>query len=212
MKKYFVNVAVIAGLLCSSVCAANNGESNDEEAKASLRQKLVLINTFEGDFTQQVIDHTEQVVQTTEGKITLQQPSQLLWQVTGMDESLILADGQTIWQEDSFSEYTIAIPQADTVNSNPLILLAQPESEHWNDFFVSSTQPGVYSIDTRSSDAMIKTLILTFNEDKLEGFIFVDNQQQRSEIAFSNVKQGHELSSDTFKYELPPGFDLDDQR
>lgn len=206
MKKILTTLAVAFALL--SVTASS---SEQTLAKQELRQRLAGLKTYQASFQQQVFDTQGSVIQSANGVITLRQPNQMSWQVLGDDESLIMADGDTIWQQDNFSEYVVAIPQQDTVSNNPLILLAQPEGEHWQQFNVSANN-NVFTVSAIAEDAIVTELQLVFETDILASFSFTDSQSQRSAITFTDVNQGLDIAPETFIYKVPDGFDLDDQR
>ncbi len=180
-------------------------------AKQQLQQLLSNLNTYDATFTQEVVDRNNEVLQSSQGRLTMRQPNQLIWHVIGEDESKLVADGSTIWHEDSFSEQVIAMTQAATANNNPFLLLAEPDSKHWDEYQVLYQQ-GSFTVSSSDPRAMIQSLVLRFNGETLTSFDFIDNQQQRSAIVFSEIQQGISLSDTVFDYQLPVDYDLDDQR
>ncbi len=195
----------IALAFCSQVFA----ETID--AGALLKQRLAKLQSFEAKFAQTVTDVNNEVLQQAQGNIALKQPNLLYWQLDEPHESVLIADGQTLWHVDPFVEQVLAMAQKQSVQNNPLILLTDPDSEAWQNFLVSE-QGNVFVISTLQADASIIKLILRFEQEQLAELSMEDSQQQLSRLVFSDIQQNHELNEDKFVFAVPQGYDLDDQR
>jgi outer membrane lipoprotein carrier protein len=195
----------IALAFCSQVFA----ETID--AGALLKQRLAKLQSFEAKFAQTVTDVNNEVLQQAQGNIALKQPNLLYWQLDEPHESVLIADGQTLWHVDPFVEQVLAMTQKQSVQNNPLILLTDPDSEAWQNFLVSE-QGNVFVISTLQADASIIKLILRFEQEQLAELSMEDSQQQLSRLVFSDIQQNHELNEDKFVFAVPQGYDLDDQR
>ncbi|WP_102795339.1 outer membrane lipoprotein chaperone LolA [Bowmanella denitrificans] len=181
------------------------------EAANSLKSKLSQLHSFQADFEQQVTDGQGQAVQHAQGTLHLQQPDKLRWELKTPDEALLIADGQTVWHVDPFVSQAIALDQQGAIENNPLILLAQPDSHLWQDFTVSQESSG-YLIRSKSDNSQIDTLTLTFDGQTLLSLSLLDRQQQKSVLNFRDIKQNIDLPAALFKFTLPEGYELDDQR
>lgn len=181
------------------------------DAADSLKSRLHELQSFQANFSQQVVDGQGQQVQEATGKLQLLQPNKLRWELFSPDESLLIADGQTVWHVDPFVEQAIAMDQQATVADNPLILLAQPDSQHWQDFSVTAEGTS-YQIRSHSEDSQIETLTLRFEGQSLVSLSLLDRQQQTSTLDFSDIQQNKGLPDALFIFTLPEGFELDDQR
>lgn len=181
------------------------------DAADSLKSRLHELHSFQANFSQQVVDGQGQQVQEATGKLQLLQPNKLRWELFAPDESLLVADGQTVWHVDPFVEQAIAMDQQATVADNPLILLAQPDSQHWQDFSVTAEGTS-YQIRSHSEDSQIETLTLRFEGQTLVSLSLLDRQQQTSTLDFSDIQQNKGLPAEVFSFTLPEGFELDDQR
>lgn len=180
-------------------------------AATVLKEKLKGLTSFDAGFRQTVTDMQGQPLQSATGHIFLKQPNQLHWRVDEPNEALLIADGNTVWHVDPFVEQVIAIDQQQAIDNNPLILLAQPESAHWQRFNV--TQQGQqFTITSHQNDGQIVSLSLHFDGERLVALDMVDRQSQRSELVFGNIKQNQLLSQDLFQFSMPSGYELDDQR
>ncbi|MGS2720262.1 outer membrane lipoprotein chaperone LolA [Paraglaciecola aestuariivivens] len=183
----------------------------DESAKQQLKAKLASLISYQASFSQKVTDHENNLLQQATGKIVLQQPNKLLWELAAPNESTLLADGQNIWNIDPFLEQVVVYSADTALNDNPFLLLTQPNSEKWQDYQVSQQQ-NQFTIKPNTQGTSIQSLQLSFKGDQLVGLQSIDSQQQTSVLLFSDIQQNKPLGANTFIFTLPEGFDLDDQR
>lgn len=205
MKK----ILILLSILC--FIPALHAQTQPEQAAQALKEALSELQTFQARFQQRVVDLNGEVLQESFGTIALKQPNRMLWEVTEPDETTLIADGQTVWHLDPFVEQVVAMDQQGTVSDNPIILLADPASEQWQNFIVTQTEQG-FAIDSRSEEAQIQTLVLVFDGIQLTSLSFVDRQTQRTELIFSDIAQNQAIPEASFIFTLPDNFALDDQR
>jgi outer membrane lipoprotein carrier protein len=203
VRRYFV--LFIALIFCSQ------GFAESMDAPALLKHRLAKLQSFEAKFVQTVTDVDKEVLQEAQGNIALKQPNKFYWQLDAPHESVLIADGQTLWHVDPFVEQVVAMDQQQSVQNNPLILLTDPDSESWQDFLVSE-QDNVFVRSARQEDASIVRLILRFEQEQLTELSMEDSQQQLSQLVFSDIQQNHGLAEGKFVFVQPQGYDLDDQR
>ena len=92
-----------------------------------------------------------------------------------------------------------------------MVLLTNPQGEVWEQFDVKQ-QAQSFDIISKDEDSQISRLTLTFEKGVLVALEFEDRTEQRSEIAFEDVKQNQNIADTHFQFTLPDGYDLDDQR
>lgn len=183
----------------------------DSEAKQQLKLKLAELKTYQANFSQTVVDIENTVLQQAKGKIILQQPNKLSWELFAPNESVLLADGDNIWNIDPFLEQVVVYGADAALENNPLILLTNPNSSQWQEFNVSGTNEE-FIITPVTANASITSLRLVFNDNVLVELESLDGQQQKSHLLFSDIQQNNALSGDTFIFVMPQGYELDDQR
>jgi outer membrane lipoprotein carrier protein len=196
----------IALLLNSTLILAT-----EMDAKQQLQVKLAMLATYQANFTQTVVDIENTLLQKATGRIVLQQPNNLYWELFEPNESVLLADGDNIWNVDPFLEQVVAYAADAALENNPLILLTNPQSSQWQKFEVSQLD-NQFIITPRELNGGIESLRLVFNGDILVELESQDGQQQKSLLLFSDVKQNNALPADTFIFVMPDGYELDDQR
>jgi outer membrane lipoprotein carrier protein len=183
----------------------------ETDAKQQLKVKLALLATYQANFTQTVVDIENTLLQEAEGRIILRQPNNLYWELFEPNESVLLADGTNIWNIDPFLEQVVVYGANAALENNPLILLTNPVSTQWQKFDVSRLD-SQFIIKPRELNGGIESLRLVFNGDTLIEIESQDGQQQKSLLLFSEIEQNHSLPADTFRFVMPEGYELDDQR
>lgn len=180
--------------------------------KASLQTLLNQLKSFSAEFTQEVKDVNGELLQKTQGKIKLQQPQKLYWEVLPPNEGILVADGKTLWHVDPFVEQVVAMDQSNAVQDHPIMLLAEPNSALWSRYEVDFSN-GDYVVYPQSQQQSVKQFRLRFNEQgTLSTIQIIDQQDQSNLLEFSQVKANARIPKSTFEFTLPEGFDLDDQR
>ena len=113
--------------------------ATEMDAKQQLKVKLAELKTYQANFTQTVVDIENTVLQQANGRIVLQQPNNLYWELFEPNESVLLADGTNIWNVDPFLEQVVVYGADSALENNPLILLTDPDSSKWQEFEVSQS-------------------------------------------------------------------------
>jgi outer membrane lipoprotein carrier protein len=158
-----------------------------------------------------VVDIENTLLQQATGRIVLQQPNKFFWELFEPNKSVLLADGDNIWNIDPFLEQVVVNTADVTLENNPLILLTNPASSQWEKFEVSQSD-SQFIITPRELNSGIESLRLVFDNDTLVELESQDGQQQKSLLLFSEIKQNYSLPDDTFIFVRPDGYELDDQR
>ena len=203
LKPFFLFITV---LLNSTFTLAT-----DIDPKQKLKVKLAMLSTYQANFTQTVVDIENTLLQQASGRIVLQQPNNLYWELFEPNESVLLADGDNIWNVDPFLEQVVVYGSGAALENNPLILLTNPDSSQWQEFEVSQSDDQ-FIITPLVFNGGIESLRLVFDGDTLVELESQDGQQQKSVLLFTDIKQNHSLPVDTFIFVMPDGYELDDQR
>jgi outer membrane lipoprotein carrier protein len=222
-------ISCLSILLLSKNVHAN--EDVENTAKSELKEMLNNLSSFQTDFSQIITDINGNELQSSSGKLSLQKPNQLRWETMLPDETLLIADGTTVWNIDPFVEQVTLIAQKKITESNPLMLLVSDDDEQWTSVRVNrvemtpeQTETGqandnsapakVIAFDVISLDenANIVSLTITFKNEQLSSLKSIDRQQQQSRLTFMNSKKNERLSEGLFTFEVPSNFIIDDQR
>ncbi|RZQ56855.1 outer membrane lipoprotein carrier protein LolA [Pseudidiomarina tainanensis] len=207
-----ISVVLIGSLFSSLLALPVMAADADRQA---LLTRLDGLTTLEADFSQEVTDSNGELVQQLHGHMALARPNLLHWQTDAPDETLMVADGQNLWYYNPFVEQVTVYAQADAVAQSPLLLLLDGDSQAWADYEVKA-EANSYALQPLPSADSTQSLQLVFNEKgeaaQLQRIILDDGQGQISTIELENVKLNRALSRELFKFEVPEGIDVDDQR
>jgi len=204
---------VSSQLPAQSASIANKTQATPSvSAKSELRALLGTFNNFKADFSQEISDMQGQILQESSGTILLQKPQMLRWTVNSPEESLLIADGATVYNVDPFVEQVTLMEQKQLTASNPLMLLISDEEEQWSSVNIEKLD-GDFIVRTIDKNAPVSLVVLSFNEQQqLSLLTSVDKQQQRNAISFTNIVLNSKVAPGTFSFEPDPSWVVDDQR
>ena len=234
-----INAANASAELASTELATNSSvdttaiaqkESINDSVSSSLQSRLSNMKQFRADFTQTVVDAQQNVVHEAQGTLTMTRPNKLRWETTFPDETLLVADGDAVWNVDTFVEQVTVLSQDNAIKDNPIVLLTSTDEATWSKFSISQMNNGVptntsaseinndtvmqsYQITPKEEGGQIVTLTLSFNQDnELASLNMLDAQQQISTLVFNNIETRFPIPADTFSVDIPDSFIVDDQR
>ena len=187
--------------------------TNTASVKQKLQNILAKTSNYSAEFKQEIIDNEGNLLQSASGLISLAKPNQMRWETQFPDETVLLADGNSVFNLDSAVEQLTIFEQQDIGQNNPLMLLVSDDEEQWKQVTVSQTstqnQYAIVSVDPASN---IRSVLLTFSQDTLVALESVDIQGQVNKLVFDNVKVNQTMNPNTFKVDVPDYFIIDDQR
>ncbi|GFD70642.1 outer membrane lipoprotein chaperone LolA [Alteromonas marina] len=229
-----INAANASAELATSSSVDTTGiahqKSINDSVSSSLQTRLSNMKQFRADFTQTVVDAQQNVVHEAQGTLTMTRPNKLRWETTFPDETLLVADGDAVWNVDTFVEQVTVLSQDNAIKDNPIVLLTSTDEATWSKFSISQMNDGVptntsaseinndtvmqsYQITPKEEGGQIVTLTLSFNQDnELASLNMLDAQQQISTLVFNNIETRFPIPADTFSVDIPDSFIVDDQR
>jgi outer membrane lipoprotein carrier protein len=204
----YFNCTLFALLLVSSIAFAQTAEQQ-------LKGRLDNLKTFKASFSQTVVDLQGQVLQSATGILQLSQPNKLYWELYEPNESLLVADGLSLWNIDPFVEQATVFDQQQAIDNNPMVLLAQSDSDVWDKFSITVTTGDDnedFRIEALSEESQVAALVLSFVNEQLSKLTIIDRQQQTSTSLFSEIQQNIVIDPSVFEVNIPSGYEIDDQR
>jgi outer membrane lipoprotein carrier protein len=208
--------AVIVGSSMTMSSIAISAESVAQDAqtvmpKTELKIKLSKLVSYSASFSQSISDFTGKELQRSSGKLTLKTPNMLRWETQLPDETLLIADGTTVYSVDPFVEQVTLMQQASITQNNPLMLLVSDDEKQWDTVTVEKIQSR-FIVISKDENANIVSLNIEFNGDELSRLQSTDRQQQKSLLIFSNIAQNQPVSQSLFLFDIPLNYIVDDQR
>lgn len=182
-------------------------------ASQTLQQKLAELNEFQAQFTQVVKDADGEIVHQAEGSLAMQRPDRLRWQTLFPDESLMIADGKSVYNIDDFVEQVTILSQQQAIQGNPFVLLTSNNEDNWSQFTVTELVANqTYTVAANDEQSQIVSLTLEFTGDTLVSLTTLDGQGQTSHLSFADIKMNQAPANDLFKPTFPASYTVDDQR
>ncbi len=189
-------------------------------AKDALKALLADMKQYRATFNQTVVDAQQNVVHEAQGVLTMTRPNKLRWETTFPDETLLIADGEAVWNVDTFVEQVTVLSQESAIKDNPIVLLTASDNATWKKFSITELNVSAenealrsFQVTPNEAGGQIETLTLTFNSlGNLAALNMLDTQQQISTLVFDNVETRFMLAADTFEVDVPDSFIVDDQR
>ncbi|MES2998809.1 MAG: outer membrane lipoprotein chaperone LolA [Pseudomonadota bacterium] len=198
MKSFYPLTALLVFLLLPIQVLAATLAPNQ------LENLLNRLQSLRANFTQTVMDGRGQILQKTSGQMTLQRPGRFRWQVEQPNRQLLIADGKHIWFYDiDLQQIMIQKQQMMTANSPAALLSDSPKNltKHFTIVFLKSAQN--FYLLPRDKNALFRSIILVFQQDRLREMRLSDKLGQQTVIDFSQVELNPSISPQTFHFIFP---------
>lgn len=177
----------------------------------ALKNALAQLDNLKANFSQQVTDVNNKVIQQGSGTFALAVPNQFYWHLTQPDESLIVADGRDVWIYNPFAEEVSVLDFNQAIDASPIALLVHRDEATWQDYRVER-QDDCYQIAPKAVDASVTGVEVCFKEKQLEVMKLTDQQGNLSVFNLSAQAPLAEADAKLFQFTVPEGVDIDDQR
>lgn len=183
------------------------------DERAALQERLQQISSMDATFSQQVTDGNGELVQQLHGRLALARPHFLYWQTDAPDETVMVADGDSLWYYNPFVEQVTVTDQTDTMEQSPLLLLLDDSAAAWDDYEVKQ-EGDSFALQPLATANSLQSLQLVFEAQSpvMRTIILDDGQGQISTIELAEVTVNGDLAPTLFEFTIPQGVDVDDQR
>ncbi|CUS49050.1 MAG: outer membrane lipoprotein carrier protein LolA [Idiomarinaceae bacterium HL-53] len=188
----------------------NGAQANQQEAYEALRTILGDMQNLQGEFEQRIYENDE-LLQNLTGRFVIARPAQVYWETLAPEQTVLVADGETLWYYDPFIEQVTLFNQNEMTASNPLLMLLDQQIEGADSLHVE--QNGQIFTVVSHQDENAQTLRLEFSDDHvLVGIQMETGTEQLSDIRFTRVELNQSIANDLFDFEVPENVQVDDQR
>ncbi len=206
MKRFFIFLILIVNV--QLVLA--------ESASESLARQLKSVHTFSSDFTQEVLDDKNVVVQRSVGNIQFDRSyhNQALfyWKVNSPSAStMYFRDGKIIFYDPDLSQATIKKVNYKDPNVLPLMLLTGDPIKVLNNFVVTSKGAQHFMLQPKSNDkeAMLLGVILELtSEGAVKKIQYQTTLGPRTQINFERAHINQKLQQALFFEKFPKDTDF----
>ena len=200
-------------LLATGVCAVAEEATAERDGSLELQQLLQGMTSYQASFRQTLLDRFGETLQVATGRMHLQRPGRLRWQVDEPYPQLALADGRSLWIYDPDLQQASVQPLAEAIEGSPAVYLTGTAQRIDTQFEVRALPAldGGYRfvLRPRQSGSVLRDATLTFSAAKtLIALDIADHLQQVTRIAFAGAVLNPVLESSLFRFEIPPGIDI----
>ena len=183
----------------------------DPQAVNELQKRLDLATQYSADFDQTVRSSKGKEIQKGQGKFQVKRPNLFRMDTKSPQENLIVSDGKTLWFYDPFVSQATANWVKDAVSNTPFVLLTSNDKSHWEQYDVKQNMDS-FTLKPKSKKSAIKQFDVRIDSNGLlKGFSTVERDGQSNLYMLRNITTTN-LANDLFKFNLPKGAELDDQR
>lgn len=203
MKKIRQKLTALSLFAMASMAWAN--------ADIELQNRLNKVSVLSADFAQTVMSANGSNVQQGNGKLRIKRPNLFRMDTKSPQETQIIADGKTLWFYDPFVEQVTANWVKDAVNNTPFVLLTSNDRSHWAQYTVEQKDDR-FVLKPKAKNSNIKQFDIRIDPNGvLKGFSTIEKDGQSNQYILRNITNQN-LDGNLFKFTVPKGIELDDQR
>lgn len=203
MKKIRQKLTALSLFAMASMVWAN--------ADIELQNRLNKVSVLSADFAQTVMSANGSNVQQGNGKLRIKRPNLFRMDTKSPQETQIIADGKTLWFYDPFVEQVTANWVKDAVNNTPFVLLTSNDKSHWEQYTVEQKDDR-FVLKPKAKNSNIKQFDIRIDPNGvLKGFSTIEKDGQSNQYILRNITNQN-LDGSLFKFTVPKGIELDDQR
>ncbi|CDH26560.1 outer membrane lipoprotein chaperone LolA [Xenorhabdus bovienii] len=181
------------------------------DASQDLQGRLGKVNSFHASFTQTVTSSDGSAIQNGEGQLWVKRPNLFNWHMTSPDESVLVSDGKTLWFYNPFVEQVTANWLKDAAGNTPFMLIARNDSADWKQYNVVQNGNNFELMSSNANGNLKHFSITVTPEGTIQKFTAVEQDGQKSAYQLKG-QQNTRVDESKFKFTMPEGVTLDDQR
>lgn len=186
-----------------------------EENTDPLAFFLNQLESYQADFRQTLANEQGEVLETSTGKVYMQNPGRYRWEYEQPYVQLLITDSATLWIYDQDLEQVTVKNVAGAIDNTPAAIISgqQNLTEH----FVMINMGVIEGFDwveltPRDIENQYRSIRLGFDKNNLIMMILNDNLGQITRIDFLNPVRNKRFGGPLFTFEIPEGVDVIDER
>lgn len=179
--------------------------------KEELSHRLSLNDGFSAQFDQEVVSPEGESISESKGKVDIARPSLFRWETIEPDENMLVSDGKTLWYYTPLVEQVTIYDAEKASEQTPFVLLTRNKESDWDNYFVSQEGDSFILTPTHLDSTQGRFTIHIDSKGIVQGFDVIEQDGQATHFTFKHMvleKPGKDL----FKFVVPDGVDIDDQR
>lgn len=184
-----------------------------QPAAANLDKLLKPVNTFTGRFKQTVFSDRKKVIQQSSGTMEFKRPMSFRWQVEKPEASLIVTNGDKIWNYDVELEQVTIQKFSTNGDVTPISFLFDNIETLNNDFtIIEKPHKGhsnfCYLLTPKKDNASFVSVEICFKSGQIEYITILDHMNQTSKFVFDHMQKNTKISDNRFTFIAPTGVDV----
>lgn len=203
MQKFVLLITLLLVQLSQNLAA--------NEVEQRLNRALGSLDSLQADFKQTVLDDNKEVVQQSQGKVSIQRPGKFAWIYQKPYEQQIIADGKELWVYDVDLAQVTVKPMEHGLASAPIMVLMKKQKVE-TEFDVSEIGQRKFlfwiELVPKKADMEFSRVYLGLEGDVIKAMELRDSFGQSTQIVFENLRQGVIFDPSTFEFNPPPGVDV----
>lgn len=198
-------------LLLLSLCLVSVPPAWADGGRERLERFYRQVHTLRADFSQQVYNSRNELIQQSSGKVVIRQPGHFRWDYASPIHQLIVADGKTLWLYDADLEQVTVRPLKQLNESTPALLLSN-QTPLEKTFKISDLEKknGMWWVELRprAGAGTFKRVRLGLDERGPRVMEVTDSFDQETRLRFDHLVVNPRVDPQVFEFKPPPGVDV----
>jgi outer membrane lipoprotein carrier protein len=205
------SAAVSAQAADADTTADTLAEADSIADASALDAFIENVHSFTASFEQEVWTADQELLETSTGHLSLRRPDRFRLSYDTPYESLVVADGRTLWMYEVDLEQVTRAPLDDGLSQAPAMLLSGDEGISDN-FDVAQTyrlaDRDWVKLTPKQPGGDYSSVLIGFADGFPAELEVVDGLRQTTRIVFADVELNPELDDVEFEFVPPPGVDV----
>lgn len=211
IKKFFLWVFFFTASLLAVLPWPSTVEAAERPATDSLRHFFANVRSFTARFNQVVLDEGLNVIQETNGTLSLERPNKFRWDYDAPFKQVIVADGLKIWIYDAELQQVTVRELRGGLADTPAVLLAGKgrieDTFTLKDLGTQGKLQWVQLVPKRK-DGGFEAIRIGFENGHMRTLEMVDGFGQTTRVTLSQQKENPALDAGRFQFKPPKGVDV----
>lgn len=188
-------------------------------AETLFAERLMMIQTLTGEFTQRLVDHEGHELQLTEGQFKVKRPGYFYWEISPPYEQIVIGTPSSLKVYDPDLEQ-MTVHEQNSLAGTPAALISGDVEKIFEQYTVTVSTAGeqeLFTLTQKLQDASaFESLVFTFSRANasaaapvlLSHMMFRDKLGQQTEISLKNATLNANLNATAFQFVPPEGTDI----
>lgn len=182
------------------------------EPATELRERLDLMDSLQGEFTQTLIDSDGEVLEESHGTFAMARPGLFDWHTHEPFEQRLVSDHEKIWLYDPDLKQVTVRDFDSELQDTPALILSDRLEQLTGRFDIEQSENTdgltVFTLTPKKDDDLFAALELHFDGALLRAIHMHDDLGQVTEFKLSDLERNVDIDPERFRFEAPEGVDV----